>query len=107
MPTHRQHPRPNRAPKLAHGGRLRSTPMDLPCPVLRYDLPHAPVGATTAGSAKNIPSSRGHTTCAGLGVPYDNPQCEYGRAAIARKPIDEAINRERYPDPFTERKKPS
>jgi hypothetical protein len=41
-----------------------------------------------------------HEACSGPGVPCDNPACEYGRAAIARKPIDDAINRERYPDLF-------
>jgi hypothetical protein len=41
-----------------------------------------------------------HDACSGPGVPCDNPACQYGRAAIARKPIDEAINRERYPDLF-------
>jgi hypothetical protein len=32
-----------------------------------------------------------------------NPDCEYGRAALARKPIDEAINRAWYPDLFPSR----
>src|SRR6266496_849093 len=35
--------------------------------------------------------------CPGPGMPCENPACVFGRAALERKAIDEAIDRERYP----------
>ena len=41
-----------------------------------------------------------HDGCPGPGMECMNPKCWYGKAALARKPIDDAITRERYPDLF-------
>jgi hypothetical protein len=54
----------------------------------RLDLRRAPA-ATLA--ARQVP--RAWMECM-------NPKCSYGKAALARKPIDDAIARERYPDLF-------
>ena len=36
--------------------------------------------------------------CGGAGMPCENPKCPHGQRALKRKPIDEAIDREWYPD---------
>jgi hypothetical protein len=41
-----------------------------------------------------------HGDCAGPGQPCENPNCPHGQRVLARKPIDEAIDRERYPELF-------
>lgn len=41
-----------------------------------------------------------HDGCGGAGAPCLNPACPRGRENIARRPIDEQITRERYPELF-------
>jgi hypothetical protein len=45
-----------------------------------------------------------HNDCIGRSVLCVHPDCPHGQWAIARKPTDDAITRERYPDLFRQRR---